>query len=491
MDSKNQWMPALILILGILTATAVPGIVAAESALEPGQMEQAEDDLVGFDTDVDGDDPFDSVDTSVPDDFESGKPQGPFRIGGYAKLEAEYGYNKSDEKLSVLKPQLFVESEYKLNNAFRVKVSGKTHADLAYNIEARDNHNGFAQDDEEHSIELRDAYVDGQITDTLSIRIGRQIVAWGDSDYARIIDVINPRDLTSPGLIDLEDARLPVAAARITLDSEPFVFEVVTVHEHPGSRISGKGGDFDYFKVLRSPLVSISDKDRPNVNIENTGVAAKMKFSFNGGDVSFTAASTFNDTPVLRYEGMDGGAMAFTPEYDRFTTLGLSSSLARGAVLYKFETALQMDRRMMRNDTLAQIGAGLPQPQVKTTNSEDRFAALAGIEYTGISDLRLSFETQVMHTLNYRGDLSVDENEFITYFQATRDLLNETLELDLFWVALHPGNGNILRLSGTYDLTDYWELQAGVAFYDADSSATDLYPYRDQDRVFFRIKFSF
>jgi hypothetical protein len=491
MGSKRPWMVWMALLLGILILAAAPLATAADPAAV-GQ-EQAPDEFGGsgeFDN-FEGDDPFDTVDTTVPEDLEPLAVPGPFLIGGYVKLDSEYAFEKADERLSKLSPQLFLEAEYKLNDAFKAKVSGKGFYDLSDTIEATDSHNGSAQDDDEYGIELKDAYLDGRLTDRLSMRIGRQIVAWGDSDYARITDVINPRDLTSPGLIDLEDARLPVAAARITYDFNPWVVEAVTVHEHPGSRISGKGGDFDYYKVLRSPLIHVSDKDTPNVNLENTGIAAKATFSFNGGDLSLVAASTFDDTPVLRYDGLSGGVMYFTPEYDRFTTLGASTTLARGSFLYKLESALQMDRQMMRNDTLAQIGAGVPQPQVRTTSSEDRVTALAGIEYTGIADLRISFETQVIHTLNYTNNLSADENEFATYFQATRDFFNDTLELDLFWVTLHPGNGNILRLSGTYDLTDDWEIQAGIAFYEADSATTDLHPYKDQDRLFFRIRYSF
>jgi hypothetical protein len=492
MIEKKHKMPLIVALLGILMITAVSGIADANEPASARQ-EQTPDELEGFDTDADfeGDDPFGSIDTSVPDDLNVKQPRGPFMIGGYAELDSEYGFNKANEKLSKLMPQLFVEAEYQYSDAFRAKVSGKGFYDVSYTIEDRDKHNGLSQDDEEYAFELRDAYIDGRISHALSLRIGRQVVAWGDSDYARITDVINPRDLTSPGLIDLEDARLPVAAARLTFDSNPFTLEAVTVHEHQGSRISGKGADFDYYKVLRSGLISISDKDTPDKSFENTGFAVKSKFAFNGGDVSLTAASTFDDTPVLRYDGLFNGIMSFTPEYDRFTTFGISSSLARGSFLYKLEAAYRLDRKMTRNDILAQIEAGIPRDQVRTTNSEDQFAALAGIEHTGFPDLRLSLETLAVYTLNYNNDLSAEENEFATYFQATKDLLNQTLELDLLLVSLHPGDGSILRLSGAYDLTDSWEIRAGVAFYEADRSSADLHPYKDQDRVFFRIKYSF
>ncbi|MBU2630141.1 MAG: DUF1302 domain-containing protein, partial [Proteobacteria bacterium] len=414
-----------------------------------------------------------------------------FRIGGFVKLESEYAFHKEDEKLSKLKPVLFIETEYKINENYKAKASGQAFYDAAYDIEAKDKYTGSNLDDEKNGIELKDLYLDGKLGDFFSVRLGRQIIAWGDSDYARITDVINPRDLTQPGLIDLEDARLPVAALRLSALFESWSVEVVTLHEHPGSRISGKGSDFDYYTLLRNPGISINDKHTPDFGFEDTGVALKVTHGFNGGDISFVAADTFDDQPYLRYNGIKNGIMVFTPEYDRVATLGISSSLVKGSSLFKVETAFIKDKKIMRNDFLSQISSGLAASLVETVSSQDRILALAGIEYTGFTDLRLSFEAQMIHTLNHQSYLSVKENEYISYFQATKDLFNETLELDLFWVYMNPGDGNIIRLSGTWDIFDALSVQAGIVFYESVNAASDIHPYKDRDRIFIRVKYSF
>lgn len=490
MTNAGKWVSVIIWVAGILVLAGHNEVIRPADRY-PMQQEGNSDDLAGFEDSFEDDDPFDSVDLSIPEIAAGQKDEGPFTIGGFVKLTSEYAYNKSDEKLSKLMPELFVETEYKINQAWEARISGRAIYDLSHDIEAKDTYTGTAQDDDHASLELKDAYLDGQVSDTISLRAGRQIIAWGDSDYARITDVINPRDLTSPGLIDLEDAREPAGAIRLTMNADPWVYEAVTVHQHPGSKISGEGTDFDYFKSFRSPAVVVADKDTPGFGLDHTGVALKSVFAFNGGDISLVTASTYDDQPVLRYDGMKNGVMVFTPEYDRFTTLGLSSGLARGSILFKLESALQLDKKMMRSDVPAQIRTGMSEYQVKTTSEKDRIAALAGVEYTGFSDLRLVFETQLTYTLDHSPVLADDETELATYFQATRDFFNEVLALDLFWVTLHPGAGNIIRISGTYDLTDEWEIQAGVVFYDADTSSADLYAYTDQDRVFLRLKYGF
>lgn len=356
---------------------------------------------------------------------------------------------------------------------------------------ARDELDGF-----EEGSEAKDPFkqADMIVTDIIlnsRVRAGRQIVALGASDYARITDVVNPRDLTRPGLLDLEEARLSVAAIRLSKDLGGFTLDAVTVHEHPGSRIGGQGSDFDYYQVLRNPGIAITGKDTPDSGLDSTGLILQVKYFFNGGEVALVAADTFDDQPVLAFKGVTGGVLEFTPEYSRMRTLGLSSSLARNKVLFKAEAAFRQGRDIQRNDGVSQVLSGVPENQVRTFSEKDRILALAGMEYTGIKDLRLNFEAGLTHTLGHEATLSVEKNEVTTYFTATRKFWNETLSLELFWVTLNPGMGSILRFSAAYDLMDGLNLEAGVAFYGADSSRTGLYPYQDQDRVYLKMKYSF
>ncbi len=469
----------------------IPSWAVSADTADVKQETAVTGELEGFTDEFGGKDPFSDIDGSLPEPEEIQNKEDLLRIGGFLKFETEYAYNKKNEKLSKLSPVLFVETEYKLSENFRFKASGQAHYDASYDIEEKDEYKGSNLDDEKKTAELKDVYLDGKLNNIFSVRLGRQIIAWGDSDYARITDVINPRDLTRPGLIDLEDARLPVTAFRLSAFFETVSLDAVTIHEHPGSKLSGQGGDFDYYTLLRSPQISIHDKHTPDTGLEDTSFALKTTFSFNGGDICLVAANTFDDQPWLRYDGVTNGKMVFIPEYDRLKTYGVSSSIAKGSSLFKAETAFIQDRKIMRNDFLAQISSGLPVSSVSTTREKNQVSALAGIEYTGFTDLRLSFEAQMIHTLGHDAALSVRENEYITYFQATKDLLNETLELDFFWVYMDPGNGSILRFSSTYDIFDALSVEAGVVFYLSGSEASDLHPYKDQDRVFIRIKYSF
>ena len=67
----------------------------------------------------------------------------------------------------------------------------------------------------EQESELREVYLQGALASALDIKVGRQIVVWGKSDNIRITDVLNPIDNREPGLVDIEDVRLPLTMSRL------------------------------------------------------------------------------------------------------------------------------------------------------------------------------------------------------------------------------------------------------------------------------------
>ena len=413
-------------------------------------------------------------------------------LGGYVELETEIGYEKPDETLSKFKPILFVETEYRINRNHKFRASGRASYDAAYGMTAKDQPGGQGLDDEIRDLELRDLTIDSTLNDIFSIKAGRQIIAWGDSNFAKITDVVNPRDTTSPGLIELEDSRLPVASLRLSAQYGSLSLDGVSIHEHPGSKISGLGSDFDYYAPLRQPNIWIRDKKTPDAGFKETSFAFKATRSFNGGDISLVAANTFDDLPVLSYQGISPQEiLMFTPEYERFSTLGISASMVKDSALFKVEAAFRKDRAVQRNDVLSQIAAGIPVRSIQTFDKKDQVEVLTGLEYTGISDLRILLEGKILRTLDHKSFLNLPKYEYRTYFQATYAMLNETLALDLFWVYFNPGQGHILRLSGEYDIFDNVSVQLGMAFYSADNSDTVIYPYKNMDRIFFRFKYFF
>jgi len=451
-----------------------------------------------LDSDFEESDTFPELDpgiTSMEDtEFNKDNPEDSLSrlsLGGFLKFRTEYGYNRDHKKLSRVETALFLESDYKINDNLKFRGTLNAFYDFAYGIESRDEFLQETLDDNEYDVVIKELFLDGKLSNRLSIKAGRQVVVFGESEYARILDVINPRDLTRPGLISIEDARLPVGVIRLSYFSDNWLFDAATTHEHPGSDINGAGSDFDYYASIRRPGITILNEKRGKSGFRSPGFALRAKKSFNGGDISFVAANTYDDQPYLTIKALTASGLVLQPRYDKYRTLGMSGNLVKGPILFKFEGAFQNKIKLMRNDILKKINANVPFAEIKTTRESDRIALMTGIEYTGITNLRINFEVETTHILDYEHYLSDEQNEYRAYTQATYSMMHNTLEFEMLWVYFHPGDGNILRLTTEYDLFDGLSILAGAAFYQSRSDASTIFPYNNQDRIFLQMKYSF
>jgi hypothetical protein len=76
-------------------------------------------------------------------------------------------------------------------------------------------------------------------TDGLQIRLGRQFISWGETDGARLLDVINPQDLTiappaAVNLFDLDETRVPQWGLRMLYTIRPISNTTFEFFANPG-----------------------------------------------------------------------------------------------------------------------------------------------------------------------------------------------------------------------------------------------------------------
>jgi len=76
-------------------------------------------------------------------------------------------------------------------------------------------------------------------TDRLQIRTGRQFISWGETDGQRLLDVINPQDLTfapagAPNLFNLDETRVPQWGLRMLYTVRPVSNTIFEFFANPG-----------------------------------------------------------------------------------------------------------------------------------------------------------------------------------------------------------------------------------------------------------------
>ena len=144
--------------------------------------------------------------------FEDG---GVFNVLGYVSQAAQFGVAgdkyDTEEGLQSALMNIFVEGDYQPNDSLKLYASGMLTVDWIYDIkhsddswrdkrfnESRDN---FYVDDESWQL-LKEAHVTWSPGDFV-FRMGKQIVSWGEMDFIRVMDQINPT-YDARGFADVE-----------------------------------------------------------------------------------------------------------------------------------------------------------------------------------------------------------------------------------------------------------------------------------------------
>lgn len=109
--------------------------------------------------------------------------------------------------------------------------------------------------DYESDTEFREIFIRGKINPRLDLKVGRQIVVWGKSDNFRVVDVLNPPDLREPGLVDIENLRLPSCKSRLDYYQGDWSLSGLAIHEIRFDKLPPYGSDFYPFPVKLPPVM--------------------------------------------------------------------------------------------------------------------------------------------------------------------------------------------------------------------------------------------
>lgn len=92
---------------------------------------------------------------------------------------------------------------------------------------------------DEDSFKPWEAVFDLLPTDQFKLRVGRQFISWGETDGIRLLDLINPQDLTfsppaAPNLFNLDETRIPSWGLRALYTVRPVSNSILEFFAMPG-----------------------------------------------------------------------------------------------------------------------------------------------------------------------------------------------------------------------------------------------------------------
>jgi hypothetical protein len=229
--------------------------------------------------------------------------------------------------LSRLRAELDLQLDLELPGSWQARVAGRAFYDLAYRIRGRDDYTKEVLDLYEWVAEPTEVYLQGSLLRDLDLKIGRQIVNWGTGETFRVVDVLNPLDNREPGLVDIEDLRLPVVMTKLDYYWGDWNLSLIAVHERRFNDDPVFGSDFF------PPWMGLGLPERePAQTLANSEWAVALRGVFEGWDVGFFAARYYEDLPRVEFPGfvLAGGEPVPLPtRHSRVTLLGSTAGRAR------------------------------------------------------------------------------------------------------------------------------------------------------------------
>jgi hypothetical protein len=425
--------------------------------------------------------PLDARETGDDPALRAGGPRDPalrrsrLQIEGSARLGSSINYahhaprrDRADYRgVSRLRPELKLAGELELSPAARARASGQAFHDFAYTLKGRREFTRDVLRVYESEVALDEAWLALSPLPDVDVKVGRQIASFGPADLLRVVDVLSPVDNREPGLIELEDRRLPAAMTRVDYFAGALRATGIAIHESRFDRQPVHGSDF--YPPDGGPL---PERKRANGG-SDTEYGLVIGDTFGSTDVALYFARYFERSPHLAPPGV--------LDHSRLTLLGASATAALGAWVLKAEAAHVQGLRSFR------------EPHAKRARSD----ALLGFEYSGFTDTELSVEIALRHLHDFEHALALApdrarRDSVELSLRLARSLRNDRVRLLCLGTAFgaRAEDGLALRLSVAFVPRDAFTLELGTLIFRAGKRPPFRY-FGDNDRLFLAVEYDF
>ncbi len=337
--------------------------------------------------------------------------------------------------------------------------------------------------DQDLEIGLRQAYID-IFFNSMDIRIGKQQIIWGKADGVFITDVISPKDLREFLLPEFDEIRIGITSLKADYYIGDSTIEFVWVPVFTPTRFPDEDSiwnpgfdlplqpEFDYSREEVSKSVKNSE-----VFLKYSAVTSALDFDIMGGymwDDDPTMHTVKNIDPVT----LQPDSITVIPEHHRLGLVGGSFGTTLGSFVIKGEGAWYFGKYFLSEDPMLEEGVV----------EKNYLHYLLGVDFT-LLDIKMSIQFIQQLILDYEDPILNDRAENMMTFLASKDLLRETLFLELFtYVGLNNGDA-LIRGKVTYKLFDGFDVLLGANIFTGDKGMFGQ--FNKNDMVYVKIKYSF
>lgn len=327
--------------------------------------------------------------------------------------------------------------------------------------------------EDESGISMHEAYID-YVASSWDLRLGRQIIIWGNADGFRITDNISPSDLSEYITRDFDEIRMAVDAVKLRFLGTHGTGELIYI---PFFR-QGISPDKDSpWSLGDLSCTSITAGNKPEKNIENGELGAKYALFLPGFDMAVSYFYTWNDFPYYAYTGNTGSCQV-NPQFYRLHIYGLELSRPYNDFVFRGEAAFSHGNRY------------LSTPRDASLEKKDQIKWLLGLDWSPGSNWFLSFQVTEDRILDYSAKIQQTKQSAMVTANISKKLFREKLILSGMHYLNLDEKDSLTRLSSEYQVMDGFSLFFGSDIFTGKRSG-GFGRYKDNTQVWARAKYSF
>jgi len=362
--------------------------------------------------------------------------------------------------------QLFGESYYFLLDGKTTLFTGNDHQSEA--------------DDEDYEIRtrLREGYIQASFG-RLNMKVGKQIVVWGESEGAVVTDVVSPRDLSEFFFTTLEESRIGQTMVSVNLFSWASQWTLL-INPDPRTVEEPDRRTEYYLELWDTDLFEVIEEEPDETDTE---LSFRWKRTFGKSDVSIMLAHLTENQPVFRFTGLTStDKFMLIKEYGSLKMAGVTANLSRGKFLWKCELAYKSDRSFQSLSL-----AGNIDPAEK-----DTIDAALGLEYNANGAYFVLLEASNQLIRDWSDDIQgTRRNQSNLYGSWSKLFIYDTLTLGYSFYYQIQDRDSFHKVNLSYGFTDNFmgSLEYGHLYVrDKDSL---LWNFRDQNRITVELEYHF
>lgn len=428
---------------------------------------------------------FSSLDVAI--DPSGTRSDSPLRVLGWITEKVSYGYetpqapfSRTDRQLTQMETSLFAQLDWRAGENLNIRVSGKAYHDAIYRFDDDTHYSTSERNEFRNRLEVKDLYLETRLRNGPYLKIGNQILAWGYAEHLRVTDLANPQDQYTFGQQDLEDLRVQVPAALVSMPFGNWSLDAAFTYRAGYDYMAPAGDEFDQFIGLRGTGFLI-DRQSPKQEWESFLRASR---SSSAGDLQVVLAEfNSNRLGLAGVQEETGGQTVLRFSQQRMRALGVSANRANGSWLMYGELGLHVDAPLLPELDRVFAGPG-------GWERRNQLLGVVGVEYNGLRNTLLSLELDSVRTHGSTEHLYVDSHELGMGTRLVWNGWNERVQVTSVWNRLSDRDGHVSRLSVDYDWSD--NLRLGVLWMDYGAQRDSAYhAYRNNDMLQLNLRFSF